>query len=121
MTGSLPSTRDVIKKALRVLKPGGWLEWHDIDPVPRCDDNTVPPPNTDGGFSEYALHDWIELEVKAAEEYEPYRQFLIADKLAAEMRQEGPLGIHVQTVSDAGVDEAGDRGISGFGEKVYFQ
>ncbi|QGA13781.1 hypothetical protein EYB26_001432 [Talaromyces marneffei] len=96
MTGCLPSTKDVLKKAMRVLKPGGWFEWHDIDPIPRCDDNTIPPPNTEGGFSEYALHDWIELEVKASEEYEPYRQFLIAHKLAAEMRQEGYLDVNDQ-------------------------
>lgn len=94
MVGSLPSTKDILKKAMHVLKPGGWLEWHDIDPIPRCDDNTVPPPNTEGGFSDYALHDWIELEVKAAEEYEPYRQFLIAHKLATEMRQEGYLDVN---------------------------
>jgi SAM-dependent methyltransferase len=89
MAGALPSSRDLIKKALRVLKPGGWLEWHDIDITPRCDDGTLPPPNLDGGYSQYAFHDWIEMQIKSAEEVEPFREVLIADKLAGEMREEG--------------------------------
>lgn len=89
MSAALPSTRDILKKAMRTLKPGGWLEWHEMDLTPRCDDDSLPPPNTEGGFSEYAYHDWIELQVKAGEEYEPFRQVLIADKLAAQMREEG--------------------------------
>lgn len=94
MAAALPSSRDLIKNAMRVLKPGGWLEWHDMDIAPRCDDGTVPPPNDDGGFSQYALHDWVELTVKAAEEYEPLRQVLIADKLANEMREEGYVNVN---------------------------
>lgn len=89
MGGSFPSSREIFQKALRVLKPGGWIEWHEIDPRPQCDDGTMPPPNLDGGFSEYALHDWVEMTVKAAEEVEPFREVLVAHKLADEMREEG--------------------------------
>lgn len=88
MTGALPSVKELMKKVMRVLKPGGWFEWHEIDPTPRCDDGTMPPPNEEG-FSAYALHDWMELSDKAATEIEPTREFTIAPDLARKMRATG--------------------------------
>lgn len=88
MTGALPSATDLMKKVMRVLKPGGWFEWHEIDPTPRCDDGTMPPPNEEG-FSAYALHDWLEFSERAAMEVEPTREFTIAPRLARKMRAEG--------------------------------
>lgn len=88
MTGALPSVAEVMKHVMRVLKPGGWFEWHEIDPTPRCDDGTMPPPNQEG-FSEYALHDWLGFSEKAATEVKPKREFTIAPYLADKMREAG--------------------------------
>ncbi|KAL6232819.1 hypothetical protein BDW75DRAFT_216698 [Aspergillus navahoensis] len=33
----------LLRQALSTLKPGGYLEMHEIDPGFECDDNTIPP------------------------------------------------------------------------------
>jgi hypothetical protein len=90
MSGSFPSIKDIMRKALRYLKPGGYIEWHEIDLKCRCDDDTMPPENPDG-FSEYAVHDWVDLQERAAEDGN--RQFRIAHRLADSLRQVGYVAV----------------------------
>jgi hypothetical protein len=78
-----------MQNAMLHLRPGGYLEWHEVDLRPRCDDGSMPPENKDGGFSDYTVHDWIEINEKAASEAEPVRQFCIAHKLASWMQETG--------------------------------
>jgi hypothetical protein len=93
MSGSFPDCKAIMQRAMRHLRPGGYLEWHEVDPRPRCDDGSMPPENDEGGFSDYPLHDWIEMNAKAASEFEPVRQFRIAHKLARWMREAGYQGV----------------------------
>lgn len=95
MTGSLPSVTHVMQKAWRALKPGGWLEWHEIDPTNRCDDDSMPPfdPNAEG-FCQYALHDWLDLSERAAEQSD--RIFSIANQLADGMKEVGYVDVDDQ-------------------------
>lgn len=88
MSGSFPSVKDILQKCWRYLKPGGYLEWHEIDLQCRCDDGTMPPENPDG-FSDYALHDWLDLQERAARSAEPRRQLRIAHRLASWLREVG--------------------------------
>ncbi|KKA17873.1 TAM domain methyltransferase [Rasamsonia emersonii CBS 393.64] len=97
MSGSFPSVKDVMRKALKCLKPGGYLEWHEIDLKCRCDDGSMPPENPDG-FSEYAFHDWMELQERAARTGEHRRQFRIAHRLADWLREVGYVDVEDRVV-----------------------
>ncbi|KAH8704881.1 S-adenosyl-L-methionine-dependent methyltransferase [Talaromyces proteolyticus] len=97
MSGALPSVADIMRKVMKVLKPGGWFEWHEIDPTPRCEDGTMPPPEEEG-FSQYALHDWVELSERAATEIVPTREFIIAPTLAHKMRSAGFVNVDDQSI-----------------------
>ncbi|KAL1847931.1 hypothetical protein Plec18170_008344 [Paecilomyces lecythidis] len=88
MTGSLPSFKDVMRKAFIHLKPGGYLECHEVDPKPLCDDGTMPPENPEG-HSEYAFHDWFDYNERSSRLSDPPRQFRIAHRLARWMRETG--------------------------------
>ncbi|BCR92510.1 class I SAM-dependent methyltransferase [Aspergillus chevalieri] len=88
LTGSLPSYKALLRKAMRYLKPGGYIECHELDPKPRCDDGTMPPENPDG-FCDYALHDWFDLSVRSGQVSDPPRQFRVAPRMAQWMNDLG--------------------------------
>jgi hypothetical protein len=88
MVGSFDFPRDIIRKAMKYTKTGGYFEWHEVDPQVRCDDNTMPPPNPDG-FSGYPFGDWVDLCERASLARDPPRPFRIAHKLAQWMRDVG--------------------------------
>ncbi|CAG7931423.1 unnamed protein product [Penicillium olsonii] len=89
MTGAMPSFKRILRQAFKHLKPGAYLECHELDPKPRCDDKTMPPENPDGGFSAFALHDWIDLNMRSSREAEPPRQFRIAHRIEQWMKDIG--------------------------------
>ncbi|KAJ9221066.1 hypothetical protein DTO169C6_6587 [Paecilomyces variotii] len=97
MTGSLPSFKDIMRKALIHLKPGGYLECHEVDPKPLCDDGTMPPENPEG-HSEYAFHDWFDYNVRSSRLSDPPRQFRIAHRLAQWMRETGFVDVQERIV-----------------------
>ncbi|OJJ50174.1 hypothetical protein ASPZODRAFT_128791 [Penicilliopsis zonata CBS 506.65] len=88
MSGSLTSFKDLFRKAFHHLKPGGYLECHELDPIPKCDDGTMPPENPDG-FSEYPLIDWVDLSIRSGQISDPPRQVRVAHRLARWMREVG--------------------------------
>lgn len=88
MSGAMESFKDLLCQAYKYLKPGSYLECHEIDPKPRCDDGTMPPPNPDG-YSAYAIHDWIDLHMRFSQEVEPSRQFRIAPRIERWMKEVG--------------------------------
>lgn len=88
MSGSLSPFKDLIRKAYYHLKPGGYLECHELDPKPKCDDGTLPPENPDG-FCDYALHDWVDLSIRSGQVIEPPKQFRIAHRLQRWFREVG--------------------------------
>ncbi|KAJ6160954.1 hypothetical protein N7470_004350 [Penicillium chermesinum] len=89
MVGAVPSYKQILRQAFKHLKPGAYLECHEIDLKPKCDDGTMPPPNNEGGFSTYALHDWYDLNMKASQEVEPCRQFRFAHRIERWMKEIG--------------------------------
>lgn len=99
MSGSFTSFKDVLRKSLNHLKPGGYMECHEFDPKPKCDDDTMPPENPDG-FSEYAMHDWLDLNIRSGQVTDPPRQFRIAHRLARWMRDVGFVDVkeHIEKV-----------------------
>ncbi|OXV05603.1 hypothetical protein Egran_06629 [Elaphomyces granulatus] len=88
MGGSFSCPIDIMRTASIRIKPGGYLEWHEIDPRPTCDDDTLPPVNPDG-YSEYPLHDWVDLNEQAGKARDPPRPFRIAHQLARWMKEVG--------------------------------
>ncbi|KAJ5899528.1 hypothetical protein N7495_004272 [Penicillium taxi] len=88
LSGSIPSFKSLLQKAYKHLKPGAYIECHEVDPKPKCDDSTMPPENPDG-YSEFALHDWYDLNKRSSEEIEPARQFRIANRLEKWMKEIG--------------------------------
>lgn len=88
LSGSLPSYKALLRKAMRHLKPGGYIECHELDPMPRCDDGTMPPENPDG-FCDYALHDWFDLNVRSGQVSDPPRQFRVAPRMTRFMNDLG--------------------------------
>ncbi|KAL2012009.1 hypothetical protein VTN00DRAFT_4727 [Thermoascus crustaceus] len=88
LSGSLPSFKDMMEKAFHHLRPGGYLECHEIDPKPQCDDGTMPPENPDGP-SEYALHDWFYYHERSSQVIDPPRPFRIAHNIATWMKEVG--------------------------------
>jgi ubiquinone/menaquinone biosynthesis C-methylase UbiE len=93
MTGSLPSFKRILRQAFKHLKPGASLECQELDPKPQCDDNTMPPENPDGGFSAFALHDWVDLNVRSGRDADPQRQFRIAHRIDRWMKEIGFVGV----------------------------
>ncbi|OQE45908.1 hypothetical protein PENCOP_c001G02337 [Penicillium coprophilum] len=89
MTGAVPSFKRIIRQSFKHLKPGGYMECQELDPKPQCDDDTMPPENLDGGYSAYAMHDWVDLNVRSGRESDPPRQFRIAHRIAQYMRDIG--------------------------------
>ncbi|KAI9926743.1 hypothetical protein AWENTII_011371 [Aspergillus wentii] len=96
LTGSMPSYKDLLRKAMRHLKPGCYLECHELDPKPKCDDGTMPPENLDGGFSEFAFHDWFDLQQRSGQVTDPSRQFRVAHRMARWMRDLGFVDIETR-------------------------
>lgn len=88
MSGSFTSFKRLLRKSLKYIKPGGYMECHEIDPKPKCDDGTMPPENPDG-FSAYAMHDWLDLSVRSGQVTDPPRQFRIAHRMARWMKEVG--------------------------------
>ncbi|KAJ5380711.1 uncharacterized protein N7496_003139 [Penicillium cataractarum] len=88
MTGAMKSFKSLLRKTFKHLKPGSYLECHEMDPKPRCDDGTMPPENPDG-YSAFAVHDWFDLHMKASQEVEPLRQFRIAPRIERWMKEVG--------------------------------
>ncbi|KAI9046367.1 class I SAM-dependent methyltransferase [Aspergillus affinis] len=88
LVGALPSYKDMLRKIFKHLKPGGYIECHEFDPKPRCDDGTMPPEDPDS-FSEFALQDWCDLQIRSGQISDPPRQFRVAHRLARWMREVG--------------------------------
>ncbi|KAJ5093838.1 hypothetical protein N7456_009699 [Penicillium angulare] len=88
MTGSMPSFKRILRQAYKHLKPGAYIECHELDPKPQCDDGTMPPENPDG-FSAYAVHDWFDMNMRSSQEVEPTRQFRIAHRIQKWMKDVG--------------------------------
>ncbi|KAF7593497.1 hypothetical protein BBP40_011408 [Aspergillus hancockii] len=88
LSGSLPSFKELLRKCFNHLKPGGYVECHEFDPKPKCDDGTMPPEDPDQ-FSEYALHDWCDLNIRSGQIADPPRQFRVAHRIARWMREVG--------------------------------
>ncbi|KAF3025221.1 hypothetical protein E8E15_004592 [Penicillium rubens] len=89
MTGAMPSFKRLLRQAFKHLKPGAYIECHELDPKPKCDDGTMPPENQDGGYSAFAIHDWVDLNVRSSRDADPPRQFRIAHRIAQWMREIG--------------------------------
>lgn len=64
------------------------MECHEFDPKLKCDDGTMPPENPDG-FCEYALLDWVDLNIRSSQVTNPPRQFRIANRIARWMKEVG--------------------------------
>lgn len=88
MSGAMPSFKKLLKQSYMHLKPGAYIECQELDPKPKCDDNTMPPENPDG-YSAYALHDWFDLNMRSSQEVEPSRQFRIAHRIERWMKEVG--------------------------------
>ena len=88
MGPSFSRPKDIMRMAFRHIKPGGYLEWHEIDPRAMCDDDTLPPMNPDG-YSEYPFHDWVDFNERAAKARDPPRPFRIAHQLIRWMKEAG--------------------------------
>jgi hypothetical protein len=87
MLGSLPCFESLIRTSKRYLKPGaGWLECHELDIGPYCDDGTMPP--------DYALAQYAKFFVEATKQVVPPRPVDTADKIAMWMRQAGYVDVH---------------------------
>lgn len=82
------SFKQLFRKTYEHLKPGAYIECHELDLKPKCDDNTMPPENPDG-YSAFALHDWFDLNMRASQDVEPPRQFRIAPRLEQWMKEVG--------------------------------
>lgn len=95
LIGSLPSMKELAKKAFKYLKPGGYFECHELDSEMKCEDGTLPPENPDG-FSDYALRDWIEMLVNSGLQADPPRQIRIARYLGRWMVEVGFVDVKVQ-------------------------
>lgn len=80
---------------MRHIKPGGYVECHELDPKPMCDDGTMPPENPDG-YSDYALHDWFDLSVRSGQVSDPPRQFRVAHRMARWMNELGFLDVETR-------------------------
>ncbi|KAE8328481.1 S-adenosyl-L-methionine-dependent methyltransferase [Aspergillus sergii] len=89
LTGAMPSFKELLRNSLHHLKPGGWLECHEMDPKPMCDDGTMPPENEEGGRSAFALHDWWRAQHRSGQFTNPPRQFRIAHRIERSMRESG--------------------------------
>ncbi|KJK67801.1 Methyltransferase domain protein [Aspergillus parasiticus SU-1] len=89
LTGAMPSFKELLRKSLEHLTPGGWLECHEMDPKPMCDDGTMPPENEEGGRSAFALHDWWRAQHRSGQFTDPPRQFRIAHRIERSMRESG--------------------------------
>lgn len=83
LSGSLPSPRSLIRMCRLHLKPGdGWLEMHEMDPTPQCDDNTMP--------KNWRFTEWAEMLNKASRErLNPPRSIAVAQDLQQYMKDSG--------------------------------
>jgi hypothetical protein len=82
--GSFTDFREIIQKSYNNLKPGGWMESHEIFSTLFCDDHTMP--------ADYPLLEWQLLLDKAAMQLgKPLR---IANKLKRWYEQAGFVDVH---------------------------
>ncbi|OQD74197.1 hypothetical protein PENDEC_c012G06184 [Penicillium decumbens] len=95
MSGSLPSFKRLLRQSFNHLKAGAYIECQEMDPKPKCDDDTMPPPNPDG-YSKYALHDWFDLNMRSSQELEPSRNFRVAPRIQRWMKEVGFVDVEQQ-------------------------
>ncbi|KAJ5612998.1 hypothetical protein N7510_006192, partial [Penicillium lagena] len=88
MTGAMPSFKKLLRQSYKYLKPGAYIECQEMDPKPKCDDDTMPPENPDG-YSAFALHDWFDLNMRSSQDADPPRQFRIAHRIEKWMKETG--------------------------------
>ena len=82
MLGCLVSFKKFIKTSRKYLRPGsGWLECHELDPLPRCDDDTMP--------ADFALTKWNNLHEESIQMMDEPRSCRIAPEIARWMREAG--------------------------------
>jgi hypothetical protein len=95
LSGSLPSMKDLARKAFKYIKPGGYFESFEIDARPKCDDGTLPPMNPTA-FSDWALQDWVVLLNTACIQAVPPRQLLLGGGMEGWMKEVGFVDVTVQ-------------------------
>ncbi|KAF2278458.1 S-adenosyl-L-methionine-dependent methyltransferase [Westerdykella ornata] len=84
MLGCFEDFREIIAKAYRHLKPGGWMESQEYMPTVYCDDGTMSP--------DYAFAEWTQTQDRAAMNLgKPLR---IANKLKRWYEQAGFVDVH---------------------------
>ncbi|KAJ5940187.1 hypothetical protein N7516_000355 [Penicillium verrucosum] len=55
LSGAMPSFKRVLRQAFKHLKPGAYMECHELDPKPKCDDNTMPPRESRRGIQQFRI------------------------------------------------------------------
>ena len=83
LAGSLASYQEVIETSRKYLKPGsGWVELHEIDPTPLCDDSSMP--------EDWAFKKWEEgLHFAAEEKLDPPRSIRVGGRLKGWLQEAG--------------------------------
>ncbi|PWY70970.1 hypothetical protein BO70DRAFT_389714 [Aspergillus heteromorphus CBS 117.55] len=97
LSGALSSYKDLLRLSFKHLTPGGYVESHEFDPIPKCDDGTMPPMD-DEKFSDYALQDLMDLHVRSGQVSDPPRQFRVAHRLVRWMRDVGFVDVQERVV-----------------------
>jgi hypothetical protein len=95
LSGSLPSMKDLVSKAFKYLKPGGYFENLEIHGRLKCDDGTLPPMDPDI-ISDYAVQDFLELSHISGLQADPPKQVFIAHKMEGWMKKAGFVDIQVR-------------------------
>ncbi|KAK2744426.1 hypothetical protein FQN55_006753 [Onygenales sp. PD_40] len=88
LSGSFRSFDDLLRTAYRYLKPGGWIECHDVDIAIRCDDGSVPTDAMDS-WGPYQFQNWITLLTKATSTMDSPRPIRSAHYISKWMREIG--------------------------------
>lgn len=88
LIGSLSSFEDLLKTSFKYLTPAtGWLECHELDPMPFSDDGSIPP--------KWAFSEWAKNMERASASYlSPPRPVRIANKIKQWMADAGYVDIH---------------------------
>lgn len=84
LLGSFDDFREIIRKAYRYVKPGGWMESVELYPTIYCDDGTMP--------ADWPVAQWSRLQDQAAMRMgKPIR---IGNKLKRWYEQNGFVDVH---------------------------
>lgn len=88
MTGCIPDWTELFKKALKHLKPGGWVEHVELWGIAKSDDDTLKPDSP--------LKTWVDVfeKIGAASG----KTFFWGDKAADSVREAGFVGVTQRTV-----------------------